>query len=394
MRVRFGELSPLEQQARARICDGARLAWSKLVEGDVAAARAQLSKLDARLEVVVTEQAGTRCVALVPLEASAWPLAELCLSLAPHDVACGLALGRPAQALPQALAEVRSSYGLSFERCAVRAGFGRGHLLDVTLALPGGTGAEIEQNAGENLVRALLGDRLFETWVGAVHVTPAPRGGPLRVLDVTAPRAALSIAELFDTVAAAARGVLEGLRDDSDAPARDQSSDALPSARHAEHADASGEWTLLEVEPVQGSHDTSHKQDLLLASTCTPELLRCYLDDAPCSSKRFATQGEHFVFVSYADERSSIEERVARRAAIEAALVQELAGFGRVTGVGLGVKTSYVDVALFNLETGLPRLVSKLRGLDLPARSFIEFFDSELADEWLSIWPDARLKGA
>jgi hypothetical protein len=128
-----------------------------------------------------------------------------------------------------------------------------------------------------------------------------------------------------------------------------------------------------------------------LASTCTPELLRCYLDGSPCASRRFSRAGEHFVFLSYEDDARTMQARVARRTEIEAALASAVAHVGAVTGVGLGVKTTYVDLALCNLETGLKSLVSNLRDLGVPARSFIQFFDSELADEWLSIWPDSRL---
>ena len=96
-------------------------------------------------------------------------------------------------------------------------------------------------------------------------------------------------------------------------------------------------------------------------------------------------------FVSYEDDERTMHARVARRTAIEGALARAVADVGAVTGVGFGVKTTYIDLALCNLETGLARLVSKLRDLDAPARSFIQFFDSELADEWLSIWPDSRL---
>jgi hypothetical protein len=155
-------------------------------------------------------------------------------------------------------------------------------------------------------------------------------------------------------------------------------------------ADAREEWTLLETEPLADTRG-ARKDDLILASTCTPELLRCYLDGSPCASRRFSRAGEHFVFLSYEDDARTMQARVARRTEIEAALASAVAHVGAVTGVGLGVKTTYVDLALCNLETGLKSLVSNLRDLGVPARSFIQFFDSELADEWLSIWPDSRL---
>ena len=261
-------------------------------------------------------------------------------------------------------------------------------MLEVTLFVPGGTGSEIEQNAAENLVRAVLGDRSFETWIGAVHAAAAPRGGPLRVLDTTAPRSSLPLRELFATLSAATLGVLQGLPESPYAVTHESTNaniagDGVTSAEREE-------WTLLEVEPLAGARSV-RKNDLVLASTRTPELLRSYLDGSPCASRRFSRTGETFVFVSYADDEPSAERRVAKRNVIESALCRSVTGVGAVTGVGLGVKTSYVDLALCNLEMGLARLVAKLRDVGVPARTFIQFFDSELADEWLAIWPDIRL---
>lgn len=391
MRVRFGDLSNEERAHRERVLALAREAWTALEAGEAELACSVVARIDPRLRLSVGVHESATCAELIPLDASAWPLSELCLGAAPRDLACALALGRAARPLEQALLEARASYGVSLRGSSLRAGFGRGHLLEITLGVPGGTGAENEQNAAEYLVRAVLGDRLFETWIGAVHVTSAPRGGPLRVLDTTAPRHTLGLHELYDTVAAAARGVLLGLPDEATGRAVERLG-VRESRDVREDDDSRAEWTLLETEPlaVVGA-TTPRKRDLLLASTCTPELLRCYLDDAPCASLRFSSRGERFVFVSYADDRASMSERVARRASIEAALTSGLRGVGRVTGVGIGVRTSYVDLALCNLETTLPRLVANLRELALPPRSFIEFFDSELSEEWLSVWPDARL---
>lgn len=388
MRLRFGDLSLDELMLRESIRNRARRAWQLLRDGDAEGARRALAELDERLELSVIDDAEPgRCVEVAALETSAWPLAELVLAQAPSDIGYGLSLGRPAVPLAQALAEVRASHQLDLSRATLRAGFGRGHLLEVTIGIPGGSGAEIEQNAAENLVRALIGDRLFETWIGVVHAAPAPRMPSLRVLDVRA-HASLTIDDLFATVSAAVLGVLQGLPASADGGEPSSQGGARDSERASRD-----DWTLLEVEPLAKERG-GRKDDLLLASTCTPELLRCYLDGSPCASRRFSPSGEQFVFVSYSDEDPAMARRVERRTAIEAALAECLADDGVVTGVGLGVKTTYVDLALRDLEAGLMRLVSRLRQLDLPAHTFIQFFDSELEEEWLSIWPDTRLDEA
>jgi hypothetical protein len=385
MRLRFGELSEAEHDARRRIIEQAQGAWSCLAAGDALGAARRFAEISPHLSLGVDAE---HAVWLSALESSSWPLAELLLAHAPADLSSVLSLGRPALPLADALEEVRVEHDLDLSRATLRAGFSRGHLLEITLGVPGGNGSEIEQIAAENLVRKRIGERLFETWIGAVHVTPKARGGPLRVLDVHAKRDELALSELFDTVAAATLGVLRGLPEAS--RVRSGSRDAEPP--HASEADASelGDWTMLEVEPLSGARGVG-KDDLLLASTCLPELLRCYLDGAPCSSRRFSRSGEQFLFLSYADGEHASEERLARRAELEDALVVYLGETGRVTGVGLGLYTTYIDLSLCNLETQLPGLIAKLRDLDMPPRTFVQFFDSELSEEWLSISPHSRL---
>lgn len=381
MRLRFGELFETERAARQRSCDLGKQAWSCLAAGDSNAARAAIAQLDERLllDVVRDTQDQPPRAELVALDSSAWPLAELVLEQAEADVGHVLSLGRTPRELSAALADVARAHRIDLSRATVRAGFSRGHLLEITLHVPGGDGTKTTQIAAESLVRLLLGDRVFETWVGAVHAAAAPRGGSLRVLDVNAPARALPLSELCATVAAAVLGVQRGLPEQSWV---ERSSSAAVSA--------SMEWTMLEVEPLPDASGVD-KDDLLLASTCMPELLRCYLSGSPCSSRRFSRHGERFVFLSYADAEPSAQQRVARRSQIEAALVDRLLGVAAVTGVGLGLGTTYVDLALCNLETGLGRLLAELRCLELPPRSFVQFFDSELSEEWLSISQDSRI---
>jgi hypothetical protein len=394
MRLRFGELSVAESEARERLRFSARLLWSLVAAGQDERARSALSEIDERLALAIEPSArdGVRSVELELLSPSAWPLAELLLRQAPVDFGDLLALGRGATELSRALDEARSTHGVELSRSTLRAGFGRGHLLELTLGVPGGVGSEIEQNAAENLVRRVLGERVFETWIGAVHATPAARVGSLRVLDVRAPRAELSLSDLFDTVAAAVRGVLLGL---PDAPhSRLRAARPSMSPGHLSELGSAGaeadDWTMLEVEPLADAQ-ALRKEDLMLASTCTPELLRCFLDGAPCSSRRFSRMSEQFVFLSYVDDLPTMKQRVQRRSRFEAVAAHCLAGVGAVTGVGLGVHATYLDFALNEVDAGLERLVSALRAAEMPEHSFIQFFDTELTEEWLSIWPDARL---
>ncbi len=64
----------------------------------------------------------------------------------------------------------------------VRAGFTRGHLLELVVSVPGGKGDDAERELAERLVWDIAGERRADDWIGGVEVEAAPRGGPLRVL--------------------------------------------------------------------------------------------------------------------------------------------------------------------------------------------------------------------
>ncbi len=78
--------------------------------------------------------------------------------------------------------------------------------------LPGGNGNTLESEAAEELVRLLVGEELFERWIGSVLATPTVRGGLLTVLNENSEdRSALPIELLPDSVRAAITGLKAGL---------------------------------------------------------------------------------------------------------------------------------------------------------------------------------------
>lgn len=367
MYVRHEGLSSHVRKQRQRLAERASDVWSLLAAGEDVRAGALLRELEPRVCLhVARHDSGGPCVELEPLEPRAWPSAELFASCADERFAGTLSVGRSACALERALAEVEQSFGASLARATLRAGFVRGHLLDVTLHVPELQTGEKPQLAAEMLVRRVLGDRLFETWIGEVRALPAPRGGPLRVLDANMP-SRLSLSELYDTVAAGVRAVLSQFEHTS--------VQRLADGRH---------WTLLELEPLEEARGLN-KDDLFLISTCTPELVRCYLEGTPCSSRRFTQSGAVFAYVAYADA-GAIAERMERRAELERAIVQALSDQACVTGLGFGTRGTYVDLALLDVEWALARLVPALRARSVPNPCQIVFFDSQLADDCVSIW--------
>ncbi|HTU60348.1 MAG TPA: hypothetical protein VMF89_17980 [Polyangiales bacterium] len=365
MRVRFGDWNEQERSRVAQLDQSARdlFAAATLAPRDVAWWRTQVAELHPELEAPGTGPG----IVISARQRSAVPIAERVVALAP--AALNVLSHCPPQAFAAAV-EQSGALAPQFRQAGVRAGFGRGHLLDVIVQLPGGSGAEHEQAAAEDLVWALLGERMAEDWIGSVEVTPAPRGGRLRMLGNSSTGFPLS--QLTDAVRAAVSGLYEGL---PDAPCWQR--------------DLGTDWVLFELTPDEAEAD-GVQADLLLASTCYPELLRCALEGAPFSSLRFSRHGEGFFCLKYQSDSDS-EARLTRRAELEDVLDRALgtASVGRVIGGGTGVSYDYVYLALGNAEAGLSLASGVGRARELPPASWFLPLDSDLASEWSSVWPEA-----
>ena len=276
-------------------------------------------------------------------------------------------------ACAQALAQVQAKSGLDFSRARARAGFARGHLLELVLYLPGGSGSELETEAAEDLVRLLVGEELFERWVGSVRATPTVRGGLLTVLNESAEdRSALPIETLLDTVRAAIAGLKAGLVELSFA-----------------HAADSDDWFAFELSPDPAA-DYAAQDDLVFCSTRTPELKKCFLRGEPFFSGRFTASAALFTYLKYDTQHATPEARLAERARFEDSIRRVLPERdGGVMGVGLGVRYGYIDLAVTNPDCVRQRLLPELRALEISKHSWVLFCDSELESEHLAVYPDS-----
>lgn len=368
MRVRFGELSAAEVRALAAL-DGK---IDALYREALAEARDSTwwSRAFAQAAPGLEAELETSARAIVrPGSRELTPLAERFAAAAP--AAISVQSRRPPAPLPLALQRAKDG-GFDFARASVRAGFGRGHLLDVVLQQPGSVGGEAERAAAKALVWDLLGERVADDWVRSVDVTPAPRGGPLRVVADAPGPAGFALAELGSAIAAAVAGVHDGL-------AREPLWAEPPSA----------EWALLELEP-EPADDYDADDDLVLAATCRPELLKCHLERAPFSSARFTRHGEVFFMLKYEDRQPN-DARLAARQRLEDEFDRMLssARAGRVIGAGLGIRYTYLYLGFAEPDATIQRIAALARELGLAKHSWLLPLDSDWANEWVEIWPGA-----
>ncbi|HEY3445531.1 MAG TPA: hypothetical protein VGK67_04160 [Myxococcales bacterium] len=149
-------------------------------------------------------------------------------------------------------------------------------------------------------------------------------------------------------------------------------------------------WSLVKLTPAD-LPDYEHQFDLLVAKTALLPMWQRAHSNLPFFSERFSRHGETFCFIKIDGSQRLDAAGFADKAEIEAALEKALERerLGTVIGGGTGRRYSYVDLALLDVRRSIPILQKTLRAGKVPRRSWLQFFDSELAEEWVGIWDDS-----
>ncbi|HEY3233084.1 MAG TPA: hypothetical protein VGJ84_00115 [Polyangiaceae bacterium] len=279
---------------------------------------------------------------------------------------------RPKLELSEALSAV--ARGVCLDGARVRLEPAPGRLLNVVVHLANAWSDRDEESAAavESVVEALIGQRLFETWIDSISVAPLARGGRLRLVGPgsTETESLRKLSLLVDRAVEKARTEL------GEEPlylAKDRLS-----------------WTVLVASP-ESADDYPAQEDLQWASTLLPDLVECFLQRAPVCSQRFSRNQEIFCYLKMEKPGATAEELLARRNALEDALDSELFAHqaGACVGNGLGLRYCYIHLALSDLHKGLNIVRETAQRQGVGRRSWILFFDTEWAGEWVEIWPDA-----
>jgi hypothetical protein len=327
------------------------------------------------VEVDAPEAPGLR-LSVRPAEPHLDPLATEVVDRAPSLTGLLVVRNRDEMGALPAVAEVRRRSGVDLAGARVRMGFGRGHLLEVVV-YSSRFGSSVDDralDAANLLVPRLLGDAIFDDWVGSIDVAPLPRGGSLRVVNDAATRAAdtLSLEEVRDAALAAIRGVTAELPE-------------APCHAFCERA----EWVLFEMQPAPRD-DYPGTSDLALFTTMVPEAAKTLLDGSRFSSCRFSRHGERFVYVKIDAADLDPRERLERRIRVEEMLDVTLVPgrMGAVVGAGLGLRYVVLLVALANLEDGIRLVRRALERCEIGPRAWILFCDSVWQNEWVGLRDD------
>src|SRR5262249_30135095 len=148
-------------------------------------------------------------------------------------------------------------------------------------------------------------------------------------------------------------------------------------------------WTLWELQP-ELHDDYFEQQDLFVGKSMNPPMWQAAHSGTMFCSERFSRPGEMFCFLKVDGTEDLSGMRFADKSEMEDALdtVLKPADLGCCVGGGMGHRYAYIDLALLDAERGIQVLRERLRAGKVPKRSWIQFFDSELAAEWVGIFDD------
>jgi hypothetical protein len=295
------------------------------------------------------------------------PLVDTILDRAPDLSGWEFYPHRLAENLDLAQASVEGRTGGSLEGVVVEVKKGAGNRIDLLFRLAN-TEEEDDEDA-DNIAfvatESLLGERDLDRWVGAIEVAPLPRGGKAG--------RTIPLGRLKDTFDA----LVDSIRDN------------LPPRPYVDlpHND---EWALMQLEP-EPADDYPRQEDLIVSMARDVELWKAtHATRMPFYSRRFSRCKETFAYVKMDGSKRTRGKEADERGVIEDAIDDKLSAdkLGIHTGGGTGISYSYIDLALTDLERGVECARQVLQKLKVPKRSWIQFFDADLAAEWVGVYPE------
>lgn len=309
------------------------------------------------------------------------PLVRTLLAQAPDLPGWEFVSARPPQPFAVAETLVQAKTGGSLDEVEVSATIGKYRQIDLTFYSPHvrvrneGGAMETAFTAAENL----LGEDTVERWIGSIRMQPRRSSGPGHFalpaagddLQDDLPR--VPVVELQPVVNALVDELLEGL---PAAPCIDLIDDTTWNV-----------WRSRGTPALNG--DFPRRSDLMMLTGCFPEVISATMAGRLFFSSCFSRVGETFCYLKIDGSDGLDASSFADRSAIEDALTHELLSnrLGCVIGGGTGLRYSYIDLALLDLDGSIACLQELLGRAGLPVRTWLLFHDADLASEWVGLYP-------
>jgi hypothetical protein len=267
--------------------------------------------------------------------------------------------------VPQAIASVQGRTGVNITGAVVQAQMGDNRKIDLLWGFPSlrGTDHDTQMNAAFVATEVLMGEQVLDTWIGAIDLLDGANVGQTRPLPMDRAQS---------TVGALIRGAQE----------------QLPATKAADVSVEDG-WYNVKLEP-EPAEDYLGRGDLVVASTHSIEVFQAAHTSGIFVSSCHSRIGEYFCYLKLDASEVPTEHVVEFRAQFEDALNPLLlkSGVGGCIGGGSGLRYSYIDLALTDVNRAVPIIRQCLAQGGAPLRSWLLFFDDELAREWVGVYPE------
>jgi hypothetical protein len=287
------------------------------------------------------------------------PLVNKMLERAPRLVGWEFYAYRLAESYEMAEQMVQARTGGSISGLSFRATVNDINKVDLVFCAP----AYGPTTSNDALVatETLLGEEILDRWIGGIEAQPTDSEefstSDIEQLKPTVDRLIASISE------------------------------KLPNEPYFKLPEAN--WTLYKLKPC-AADDYPRQLDMFVGRTMIVPMWQNAHRNQSFDSVRFSKLGEVFGYVKIHGREGLGDGGFRDNAEIEDAVDGALrsASFGCCVGGGTGLLYSYVDVVLTNVQRGVEIVKRILRDGKIPKRSWIQFFDSDLQDEWIGIWDD------
>lgn len=298
---------------------------------------------------------------------AARPIIESILAAAPMQPGWTFSGFRAPQP-PESVDEiVRARTGQSWLGAMVQPRIGSGNRVDVTWQTRLAAQDEAAARAAALVAtEALLGDAMMDRWIGDVDViepNPLQRSDEFLLPQRLCPNVEALIGSILSTV---------------------------PAVPYCQQINRETKFHTYRLDPRPKS-DYVGQEDMVVGNSMAPDLRQAALSGRPFYSTSFSRAGDLFCYLKVDLPGIHMDDRRRQRKQMEDSFERALrkSGVAGVIGSGTGLRYAYYDLAVIDMESTLRIIQSGLRPLGLPDRSWLLFCDSELADEWIPLHPDA-----
>lgn len=387
MRWRFPDPADLEEAAKRQRIQSQIQTWWQAFEGRVADLEALFASADdwdlpawmqSSLQAIdpnlmweygpAAKGLGHRLVVTPEAHRHLRPLVDQILASAPQVRGWEFYGHRPPCPIDEVVETVRGICGGDVSKTVVDVRHDGFHRVSLTYYCPECPEVDADdsevQLAAFVATESLLGESVLDRWIGTIKVAPLdpaePRGHSAR---------AIPFARLAPTVEAVIGSLVEQLPD-------------RPCFKYVPQ----GKWSSYELAPEQAG-DYGKRDDLFVAISGRPDVFEAMHGGGVFYSDTHSRAGEMFCYLKLDGGGESASMRAHHRERIENRLDEMLIGqrLGCVVGGGTGLRYSYIDLALTDVQKAAQAIRVLAPEMSLPKRSWLLFGDDELRDEWLAL---------